>query len=152
MDVVALKEIVHRLIVEIVHMVEVEARALVVEARAVVAEEAREVQVLAGEVEDKAEVVIVHTMGMGMEETVEDSVAVIEAVEEEKVEDVVEEEDAVAVIEATAVVKVSLVHLNEDLKPGATQKVATNIQASKLSMNDVNAQYFLWLERNISCG
>ena len=76
--------------------------------------------------------------------------AVIEAAGEVKVEDV-EEEDAVAVTEAIAVVRVSLVHLNEDHKHGATEKVATNTQASKHSMNNVNAKNFLWPELNLCC-
>ena len=146
----ALKVTVLQLIVVMVHMVEEEAKvaeeAEVVEAKVVW------VQDLAEEVEDKVEAVIVHTMGMVMEETVVETVAVIEAAGEVKVEDVVEEEDAVAVTEATAVVRVSLVHLNEDHKHGATEKVATNTQASKLSMIYVNAKYLLWPELNLFCG
>ena len=152
-DVVALKVIVLQLIVVTVHMVVVEAKAVVVEEAEVA--EAKEVQDLAGEVEE-VEVVIVHTMGKVTEKTVvdivEDTVVMIEAVEGVKVEDVVEEEDAVAVTEAIAVVRVSLVHLNEDHKHGATEKVATNTQASNISMNNVNANFFLWLELDLLCG
>ena len=129
-DVEALKVIVLLLIVVMVHMVEEEAKVEVEEAEEVEAKVVW-VQDQAGEVEDKAEAVIVHTMGMAMEETVVGTVEEIEAAGEVKVEDAVEEEDAVAETEATAVVRVSLVHLNEDHKHGATEKVATKTQASK---------------------